>query len=40
MCYEERLRRYEQEKTKLRMQPLTDKEYEAAIRKLADKWKI
>ena len=28
---------YEKEKAKLRMQPLTDKEYEKAIRELADR---
>lgn len=40
MSYTERLRQYEQEKAKLRMQPLTEKEYEQAIKKLADKWRI
>lgn len=40
MCYEERLRQYEQEKAKFRMQPLTDKEYEEAIKKLVDKWRL
>ena len=40
MCYEERLQRYEQEKAKLRMQPLTNKEYEEAIKKLVDKWRL
>lgn len=40
MDYYDRLRRYEQEKAKLRMQNLTDKEYEIAIKRLADKWRI
>ncbi len=40
MTYYERLREYEREKAKLRMQPLTDRDYEIAIRKLADKWRI
>lgn len=40
MKYEDRLREYEKEKAKLRMQPLSDKEYEQAIKKLADKWRI
>ncbi len=40
MTYDDRLREYEREKAKLRMQPLTDREYEIAIRKLADKWRI
>lgn len=40
MKYDDRLREYEREKAKLRMQPLTDKEYEQAIRRLADKWRI
>lgn len=40
MTYNERLHRYEQEKAKLRMQPLSDKEYEQAVKKAADKWRI
>lgn len=40
MSYQDRLQRYEQEKAKLRMQPLTDREYEQAIKRLADKWRI
>ncbi len=40
MSYYDRLREYEKEKAKLRMQPLTEREYEQAIRKLADKWRI
>ena len=40
MSYYDRLREYEKEKAKLRMQPMTDKEYEQAIRRLADKWRI
>lgn len=38
MNYTERLLNYEREKAKLRMQSLTDKEYEQAVKKLADKW--
>lgn len=40
MTYNERLHKYEQDKAKLQMQPLTEKEYEQAIKKLADKWRI
>lgn len=40
MLYQERLHKYEQEKAKLRMQNLTEKEYEQAIKVLADKWRI
>lgn len=40
MSYQERLHKYEQEKAKLRMQPLSDKEYQIAIKKLADKWRV
>lgn len=40
MTYNDRLRKYEQEKAKLRMLPLSDKEYEREIKKLADKWRI
>lgn len=40
MTYNERLHKYEQEKAKLQLQNLTEKEYELAIRKLANKWKI
>ncbi len=40
MTYNERLLKYEQEKAKLRLQPLSDKEYERKIKELADKWRI
>ena len=40
MKYEDRLREYEKEKAKLRTQPLSDKEYQIAIIKLANKLKI
>lgn len=40
LSYEERIRRYEQDKARLRQQPLTDKEYEQAVKKLADKWRV
>lgn len=40
MTYYDRLREYEREKAKLRQQPLTEREYEQAIQKLADKWRI
>lgn len=40
MTYEERLLGYERDKAKLRQLPLTDKEYEKEIRRLADKWRI
>lgn len=40
MTYNERLLKYEQEKAKLRQQPLTDKEYEQAVKAAADKWRV
>lgn len=40
MKYEERLNEYEKEKVKLRMQPLSDKEYEQKIRELCERLKI
>ena len=40
MSYQDRLQSYEQEKAKLRQQPLSDREYEQAIKRLADKWRI
>ena len=40
LTYDERLRRYEQEKARLMMQPLTDREYMQKIKELADKWGI
>ena len=40
MCYQDRLHEYEKEKTKLRMSNLSDRDYEIAIKKLADKWRI
>lgn len=40
MSYQDRLQHYEQEKAKLRQQPLSDREYERAIKRLADKWRI
>ena len=40
MSYNDRLRKYEQEKAKLRFRPLSDKEYEREIKKLADKYRI
>ena len=40
MKYEDRLREYEKEKAKLRMQPLSDKEYEQKIRALCERLKI
>ena len=38
--YQERLRRYEQEKKLLQQQNLTGVEYMQAIKRLADKWKV
>lgn len=40
MTYNDRLREYEREKRKLQAAGLSWKEYEIAIRKLADKWRI
>ena len=40
MSYTERLKCYEEEKRQLQNTNLTVKEYEKAIKKLADKWKI
>ena len=40
MSYQDRLKRYEQEKKKLQHQDLSPEEYMKAIKKLADKWRI
>lgn len=40
MTYQERLRKYEQEKAKLVQQCLTAEEYQKAIKKIADKWRL
>lgn len=40
MDYNQRLKEYEKEKQHLLNSKLSCKEYEVAIRKLADKWKI
>lgn len=40
MSYNDRLLKYEQEKAKLRQQPLTDKEYEQSVKELADRLRI
>lgn len=42
MCWYDRLRRYEEEKEKLLHDhpEYTSEEYEKAIRKLTDKWRI
>ena len=40
MDYKDRLKRYEQEKVKLMLKPLTEKQYQNEIKKLADKYKI
>ena len=40
MTYDERLREYEREKAKLRMLPLSDKEYEDKIKELCKRLKI
>lgn len=40
MSYTDRLRRYEQEKRKLQAQNLSSEEYQKAILKLADKWRV
>jgi hypothetical protein len=40
MSYEERLRKYEEEKKKLREENLTEFEYFRKIKALADKWRI
>ena len=40
MSYNERLKCYEEEKRLLRKTNLNGKEYEKAVKKLADKWKI
>ena len=37
MSYEDKIRIYEQEKAKLRMKPMSDKEYEREIKKLAER---
>lgn len=40
MSYQDRLARYEQEKSKLQQQNLSPEEYMREIIKLAKKWKI
>jgi hypothetical protein len=40
MSYNNRLQAYEQDKSKLRLQNLSDKDYEREIKKLANKWRI
>ena len=40
MSYTDRLRRYEQEIRKLQAQNLSPVEYQKAILKLADKWRV
>lgn len=40
MSYNDRLMEYEKEKAKLRLQSLTDKEYEQKIRELCERLKI
>lgn len=40
MMLDERLKGYERDKAKLRLMPLSDREYEREIKKLADKWRI
>ena len=40
MSYNDKLKKYEEEKAKLRLRPLSDKEYEREIKKLADKYRI
>jgi lipase chaperone LimK len=40
MCYEDRLRQYEEEKRRLQSKNLSDEEYMRAIIKLANKWRV
>ena len=40
MSYNDRIKGYERDKAKLRLIPLSDREYEQEIKKLADKWRI
>lgn len=42
LCYYERLRKYEEEKKRIKKEhpDYTPKEYERAIKKLADKWEV
>ena len=40
MLYDERLRKYEQEKQDLRQKVLCWEEFEKELKKIADKWKI
>lgn len=40
MSYDERLRRYEEEKRKLMNSGISAREYEQAIRLLAEKWRV
>lgn len=40
MTYQERLKRFEIELCALRSKPLTSEEYQEAIKKLAEKWRV
>jgi lipase chaperone LimK len=40
MCYEDRLRKYEEEKRRLQNENLSDEEYMRAIIKLANKLRV
>lgn len=40
MSYEERLREYEKEKTRLRLKNLSYEEYEREIIRIANKWRV
>lgn len=40
MKYEDRLHAYERDKSRLKQMPLSDREYEQEIKKLADKWRV
>ena len=42
LCYYERFRKYEEEKKRVKKEhpEYTQKEYERAIKKLADKWEV
>lgn len=40
MKYQERLRRFEQEAKALKSKPMTSEEYERALKKLAEKWRV
>ena len=40
MTYQDRIKRFELEVQELKFKPLTNEEYQEAIKKLAEKWRV